>query len=37
MAVFVILLYEVFKWNYQSIQYLVANWGNFPVPSIPDF
>lgn len=37
MVVFALILYEVFKWNYQSIQYLVANWGNLPVPSIPDF
>jgi hypothetical protein len=37
MITFAFVLYEVFKWNYQSIQYLVANWGNFPVPSIPDF
>jgi hypothetical protein len=33
---FSLLLFEASKWNFQSIQYFVAHWGNFPVPSIPD-
>jgi hypothetical protein len=36
MAVFFVILFEISKWNFRSIQYLVANWGNFPVPSLPN-
>ena len=36
MFVFAFVLFEISKWNLQSIQYLVAHWGNLPVPSIPE-
>jgi hypothetical protein len=36
MIIFTLFLYESFKWNFQSIQYFVANWGNFAIPSIPE-
>lgn len=34
-VVFIILLAEISKWNFQSIQYFVAHWDNLPVPSLP--
>lgn len=33
--VLTLILFEIFKWNLHSIQYMVAHWGNLPVPSLP--
>lgn len=35
MAVFFIVLVEISKWNFHSIQYMVANWDKLPVPGLP--
>lgn len=32
-----IVLYEIYKWNQRSIQFIVTNWGNLPIPSLPNY
>ena len=36
-AVFSLFLFEIFKWNAYSIQYIVAHWNNLPIPSLPNY
>lgn len=35
MISFGFILYEIFKWNPRSVEYIIANWNNLPVPSLP--
>lgn len=30
-----VFLFEAFKWNFRSVQFMVANWGSLPMPSLP--
>lgn len=34
---FLLLAYYLIKWNYQSIQFIIENWGKLPLESLPSF
>lgn len=34
---FIVLVFYLFKWNYQSIQFIIENWGKLPIESLPSF
>lgn len=34
---FIVLTYYLVKLNFQSIQFIIANWGKLPIESLPNF